>query len=61
MRSAPIAHSQNRDSTPPVPARLVALRFALDCHHAKKEATRPGSLDDAKGSKNDRARQKYTR
>jgi hypothetical protein len=27
----------------------------LDCH-SKREATRPGSPDDAKGSKNDRAR-----
>jgi hypothetical protein len=34
-------------------------KFVLACHE-KQEATRPGSPDDAKGSKNDRARQKYT-
>jgi hypothetical protein len=35
-------------------------KFVLACH-AKKEATRSGSPDDAKGSYNDRARHKYTK
>jgi hypothetical protein len=52
MSSAPIAHSQNRDTTPPVPARVAALRFVLDCH-AKKKAAYAGRLDDAKEIKND--------
>jgi hypothetical protein len=52
MGSAPIAHSQNRASTLPVPARVAALRFALDCH-AKKKAAYAGRLDDAKEIKND--------
>jgi hypothetical protein len=51
MSSAPIAHSQGRDTTPPVPARLAALRFVLDCH-AKKKAACVSRLDDAKESEN---------
>ena len=35
-------------------ANIYAL--ALQKYRAKHEATRPGSPDDAKGSKNDRAR-----
>jgi hypothetical protein len=53
MSSAPIAYSQNRDTTPPVPARLVALRFALDCYHAKKGAAPENRPDDAEGFKRD--------
>jgi hypothetical protein len=44
-------------------AELSALanvyRFVLDCH-AKEEATRPGSPDDAKEIKNDSRQQQYT-
>jgi hypothetical protein len=44
------------DATPQTSARLVALRFVLDCHE-RKEAIRPDSPDDAmKGSSDDRAR-----
>jgi hypothetical protein len=40
------------DATPQTSARLAALRFVLDCHE-RKEATGPGSPDDAKEIKND--------
>jgi hypothetical protein len=45
MSSTPIAHSQNRDFTPPVPARLAALRFVLDSY-ARKEAAPDNRPDD---------------
>jgi hypothetical protein len=36
-------------------ALVNAYKYVLDCH-SKREATCPGSPDDAKGSKSDRAR-----
>jgi hypothetical protein len=58
MDSARIAYSQRPDATPEAEAGALAnvYKFVLDSH-ARKEATRPGSPDDAtKGSKCDRAR-----
>jgi hypothetical protein len=40
-------------------ARARAWSFAFQCLREKK-ATRPGGPDDAKGSKHDRATEKYT-
>ena len=63
MGSARVAYAQNLDNTTPeaeVSALANIYRFALDCH-AKNEATRPGSPDDAKEIKNDSRQQKYTR
>jgi hypothetical protein len=58
MNSAHISYTQrSSDATPEgeVAALANVYRFILDSH-AKKEATRPGGPDDAKGSKHDRAR-----
>ena len=57
-----------KSSTPVVERRYLdepdacvsAVELLLKSY-AKKEATRPGSPDDAKGSKSDRARDDYTR
>jgi hypothetical protein len=57
-----IAYAARPDADPQ--AELSALaniyKFVLDCH-TKKEATRPGSPDDAKEIKNGSRQQKYTR
>jgi hypothetical protein len=49
MNSAHITYTQRSDATSEdeVAALRNIYRFIIDCH-AKKEATRPGSLDDAK-------------
>jgi hypothetical protein len=57
MSSVPIAHYQNRASTPAVPARVAALRFALDCHAKKEAATsRVSRPQDAERRSSDGAR-----
>ena len=48
-------HTTPLEATPQTSARLSALRFALDSH-ARKEATRPGSPDDAERSLSDGAK-----
>jgi hypothetical protein len=57
MNSPRIAYAPRPDATPEGELNALAniYRFVLDSH-VKKEATRPGSPDDAKGSKHDRAR-----
>ena len=62
MSSTRIAYSQRPDVTTEAEVSVLAsiYKLAISSSHARKEATRSGSPDDAKGSKNDRARQKYT-
>jgi len=62
MTEAPrVAYRAKDFATPQTAARLAALRFVLEDCHAKKEVTRPRSPDDPiKGSRNDRATEKYT-
>ena len=52
-----IVYRARDDATPEaeVSALVNVLKFVFDCH-SKREATCPGSPDDAKGSKSDRAR-----
>jgi hypothetical protein len=54
MNSAHITYTQRSDATSEdeVAALRNIYRFIIDCH-AKKEATRSGSPDDAKEIKND--------
>ena len=62
MSSSRIAYATRSDTTAEseISTLVNVYRYVLNCP-AKKEATRTGSPDDAKGSNNDRARQKYTR
>jgi hypothetical protein len=62
MSSQRITYVPRGDTSVKVQASILAniYALALQKHKDKNEATRPGSPDDAKGSKNDRARQKYT-
>jgi hypothetical protein len=58
MSSARIAYSQHPEVTAEAEVSVLATVYTLclERSHAKKGATRPGSPDDAKGSRNDRAR-----
>jgi hypothetical protein len=57
MNSARISYVTRPDSTKQAEVAVLAniYKFVLACHE-KKEATCPGSPDDAKGSSDDRAR-----
>ena len=57
MNSARMTYFQRPEATPEAEVSALAnvYRFVLD-RYTKKEATRPGSPEDAKGSKHDRAR-----
>jgi hypothetical protein len=56
-----IVYAQRPDVTPEteISALACVYKFVLDCR-ARKEATRPGSSDDAKGSKHGSRQQHYT-
>ena len=62
MSGSAITYASRPDITPEAEVSALAnvLRYVLDCH-AKKEAARPGSPDDEKGSKHDSRQQQYTR
>jgi hypothetical protein len=47
MSNPRIIYASHSDATARVPARLAALRFALDCH-ARKEAAPDNRPDDEK-------------
>ena len=58
MDKPSISYTPRADASPAVElsALSAVFRYVLDCH-TKKEATRPGSPDDAmKVSRNDRAK-----
>jgi hypothetical protein len=57
MSSSVVTYAPHPDATPDVEVSALAnvYKFVLDCR-AKKEATRPGSPDDAERSLNDGAR-----
>ncbi len=61
MDSVRVHYAPARGATPEseLAALAAAYRFILDS--AKKEGSRPGAPDDAKGPMHDRASQKYTR
>ena len=54
MSESSIAYATRPDASPQAELSTLAnvYKFVLDCH-AKKEATRPGSPDDAKEIKDD--------
>ena len=54
MNEPSVAYAARPDASPTMEFSTLAniYKFVLDCH-AKKEATRPGSPDDAKEIKND--------
>ena len=61
MSGSAITYALRPDATLEAEVSTLAniYKFALDCH-AKKEATRPGSPDDAKEIKNGSRQQQYT-
>jgi hypothetical protein len=55
MSNPPIVYTPHPDATPEGELNALAnvYRFVLDCHHAKKEATRPGGPDARKENLHD--------
>jgi hypothetical protein len=61
MNNTAVAYAAHHDATPEseIAALASVYRLVLNCH-TRKEATRPGSPDDEKGSKHDSRQQQYT-
>jgi hypothetical protein len=62
MRSPAVSYAPRSNATPDQArdVRARAWTFAFECY-AKKEGSRPGAPDDAKGSKHDSRHNQYTR
>ncbi len=61
MADPTITYSRRQDASQEAEISALAGVYRLIIDSAKKEGSRPGAPDDAKGPKHDRATQKYTR
>ncbi len=61
MSDPTVSYTPRPDATPEAETNALAGVYRLIIDSAKKEGSRPGAPDDAKGPKHDRASEKYTR